>query len=334
MFGQLTAGQKAVVSILLWWSTNIVTVLANKWIFQILRFSFPLTLTGVHMLVCSIGAYLTLRVFKTVPFIQIPLNKCLSNVFPLAFIFFVNIILGNISLRYIPVSFMQTVKSAVPACTVLLQVFGLKMTFPTGIYMALIPVVGGVAMATLTEINFEMIGFSCALFSCLTTALQSVLSSVLLTGENRLDSVNLLYYMAPLAFVVNLPFAYMYEMQGVINHSYEDVSAHVVVMLLLLSGFVAFLLNLSVFFAIKSTSALTFTVFGNLKVVIVIILSVIIFQNEITVWNGVGCVVAFVGICLYSYQEYTIKEQKRLAEAAANSMKSVEVESLVDKENV
>lgn len=39
--------------------------------------------------------------------------------------------------------------------------------------------------------------------------------------------------------------------------------------------------DLSVFFAIKSTSALTFTVFGNLKVVIVILLSVIIFQNEV-----------------------------------------------------
>jgi cation transport ATPase len=94
-------------------------------------------------------------------------------------------------------------------------------TFPTGIYLALIPVVGGVAMATATEVNFEMIGFTCALVACLTTgtpfthrpfhtlvgrcllmrvcvctaAVQSVLSSVLLTGQYRLDSVNLLYYM-------------------------------------------------------------------------------------------------------------------------------------------
>lgn len=37
-------------------------------------------------------------------------------------IFCVNIILGNVSLRYIPVSFMQTIKSLVPAFTVVLQV--------------------------------------------------------------------------------------------------------------------------------------------------------------------------------------------------------------------
>lgn len=322
IFPEMTPGQAAVVSILLWWATNIVTVIANKWIFQILQFAFPLTLTGVHMLVCSIGAWLTLRVFKVVPFVQIPLHNCLTNVFPLALVFFVNIILGNISLRYIPVSFMQTVKSAVPAFTVLLQVFGLGMSFPRGIYLALIPVVGGVTMATATEVNFEMIGFSCALIACLTTAVQSVLSSVLLTGQYRLDSVNLLYYMAPLAFLVNLPFAFYFEAQGVMNHSYSDISAPVIIMLLTFSGFVAFLLNLSVFFAIKSTSALTFTVFGNLKVVIVIILSVIIFQNEITVYNGLGCIVAFVGICAYSYQEYTIKEQKRLA-----ALESIKVDS-------
>jgi hypothetical protein len=42
-------------------------------------------------------------------------------------------------------------------------------TFPRGTYLALVPVVGGVAMATATEVNFEMIGFTCALVACLTT---------------------------------------------------------------------------------------------------------------------------------------------------------------------
>jgi solute carrier family 35 protein E3 len=321
--------QRGILSILLWWVTNIFTVLANKWIFQILQFTYPLTLTGVHMFVCSVGAFLTLRVFKVVPFTVIPFENCLTNVFPLALIFFVNIILGNISLRYIPVSFMQTVKSAVPAFTVILQVFFLKMTFPQGIYLALIPVVGGVAMATVTEVNFELIGFTCALVACGTTALQSVLSSLLLTGHLRLDSVNLLYYMAPLAFVVDLPAVFYFEYEDILNHSFHNISFSTVCVLLFFSGFVAFLLNLSVFFAIQSTSALTFTVFGNLKVVIVIILSVLIFQNEITLLNGLGCLVAFVGICAYSYQEYNIKETKRLA-AAREGMKEIRVERLND----
>ncbi len=72
-----------------------------------------------------------------------------------------------------------------------------------------------------------------------------------------------------------------FELNAVINHDYSSVSTGYTAFLLLLSGFVAFLLNLSVFFAIKSTSALTYTVMGNLKVVIIICLSVLIFQNEV-----------------------------------------------------
>lgn len=45
----------------------------------------------------------------------------LNRVFPLSFVFCVNITLGNISLQTIPVSFNQTIKAAVPACTVILQ---------------------------------------------------------------------------------------------------------------------------------------------------------------------------------------------------------------------
>jgi hypothetical protein len=47
---------------------------------------------------------------------------------------------------------------------------------------------------------------------------------------------------------------------------------------------------------------------------------------QITAYNGMGCVVAFMGICAYSYQEYTIKEQKRLA-----ALEAVKVESLEEE---
>ena len=35
----------------------------------------------------------------------------------MSFVFCMNIVLGNVSLRYIPVSFMQTIKSFTPATT-------------------------------------------------------------------------------------------------------------------------------------------------------------------------------------------------------------------------
>lgn len=66
-----------------------------------------------------------------------------------------------------------------------------RRRFPTGIYLALIPVVGGVAMASLTEVNFEMIGFSCALAACVTSGTdthQCPLTSRLMLTPSRVYS--------------------------------------------------------------------------------------------------------------------------------------------------
>jgi len=306
---------KAAFAVLSWYATNIFTVVLNKYLFQIIQFTFPLTLTAVHMLVCSIGSVIVLRIFQPVPLIVIERNKLSSHIAPLAAIFCINIILGNISLRWIPVSFMQTVKSLVPAFTVVLQAvffqqFSTKMT-----YFSLVPVVGGVALASFTEVNFNAYGFAAALVASLTTSIQSIVSSMLLTGPLRLDSINMVYYMAPISFIIILPAALYKEYNQLIEYDYDQFGGfNFVAGVLLTSGVVAYLLNICTFFAIKSTSALTFTVFGNLKVVLVIIISVLIFRNEINIMNGIGCFVAILGIIWYNSIEYQIKEAKKKAQ--------------------
>jgi len=226
---------------------------------------------------------------------------------------------------------MQTVKSLVPAFTVLLQVLFFRQPSPTLIYFSLIPVVGGVALASFTEVNFNLTGFLTALIASLTTSIQSIVSSMILTGPNRLDSVNMVYYMAPVSFVLILPFAFLYEYSKLIEYDHTMYGLNYVVAVLFTSGAVAYLLNICTFFAIKSTSPLTFTVFGNLKVVVVIIISVLIFRNEVTVMNGFGCVIAIVGIIWYNSIEYQIKEEKKRKTLALEkeSEKSIEKSPLI-----
>eukprot|EP01111_Echinosteliopsis_oligospora_P004415 TRINITY_DN1710_c0_g1_i1.p1 TRINITY_DN1710_c0_g1~~TRINITY_DN1710_c0_g1_i1.p1 ORF type:complete len:357 (+),score=57.94 TRINITY_DN1710_c0_g1_i1:264-1334(+) len=327
----VTRGAFAILS---WYATNIFTVILNKYLFQMISFTFPLTLTAIHMFICSIGSILVLRIFKIVPFVNVPRHNVISHLVPLAAIFCVNIILGNVSLRWIPVSFMQTIKSLVPFFTVLIQGLVLHQYSPRIIYYSLIPVVGGVALASFTELNFEMTGFLTAMFASVTTAVQSIVSGMLLTGSLKLDSVNLVYYMAPISFMMILPMAILAEGTAVSAYEFEAYGSGFVLINLIVSGCVAYLLNICTFFAIKSTTPLTFTVFGNLKVVVVIVVSVLIFRNEITIWNGLGCFIAIVGILWYNSIEYRIKEEKkRLASLNAESNKDMEV-SIPLKESV
>jgi hypothetical protein len=84
---------------------------------QKLDFKFPLTVSCVHFICSSIGAYVAIHVLKAKPLIQVEPEDRWRRIFPMSFVFCMNIVLGNISLRYIPVSFMQTIKSFTPATT-------------------------------------------------------------------------------------------------------------------------------------------------------------------------------------------------------------------------
>eukprot|EP00897_Mesotaenium_endlicherianum_P008689 jgi/Mesen1/7849/ME000042S07293 len=92
-----------VVAVLQWWFFNIVVVIGNKWIFQEFLFMFPMTLTTVHFLVSWLGSFLCIKVFHLSPLLEVKAEDRLSRVFPLAAVSCVNIVLGNVSLRYIPV---------------------------------------------------------------------------------------------------------------------------------------------------------------------------------------------------------------------------------------
>ena len=84
---------------------------------QKLDFKFPLTVSTVHFIVSTIGAHIAIKVLKLKQLIEVTPADRWSRILPMSFVFCINIVLGNVSLRYIPVSFMQTIKSFTPATT-------------------------------------------------------------------------------------------------------------------------------------------------------------------------------------------------------------------------
>jgi uncharacterized membrane protein len=75
--------------------------------------------------------------------------------------------------------------------------------------------------------------------------------------------------------------------------------------MILLNGVMAFYLNYCNFMTNKKTSALTITVAGNVKHVLTILISVMIFQNPISYLNIIGTIVTIFGAIIYSYVDYT-----------------------------
>lgn len=58
----------------------------------------------------------------------------------------------------VAVSFTHIIKSGEPAFSVLVSRFLLGETFPPAVYLSLLPIIGGCALAAVTELNFNMVG--------------------------------------------------------------------------------------------------------------------------------------------------------------------------------
>lgn len=226
----------------------------------------------------------------------------------MSFVFCINIVLGNVSLRYIPVSFMQTIKSFTPATTVILQWLVWRKYFEWRIWASLVPIVGGILLTSVTELSFNVFGFCAALFGCLATSTKTILAESLLHGY-KFDSINTVYYMAPFATMILAVPAMLLEGGGVLNWFYTHQSISSALIIIFSSGVLAFCLNFSIFYVIHSTTAVTFNVAGNLKVAVAVLVSWLIFRNPISALNAIGCTITLSGCTFYGYVRHKLSKQ-------------------------
>ncbi|CAN6542559.1 unnamed protein product [Malus baccata var. baccata] len=299
---------RSLLAILQWWGFNVTVIVMNKWIFQKLDFKFPLTVSCIHFICSAIGAYIVIKVLKLKPLITVDPEDRWRRIFPMSFVFCINIVLGNVSLRYIPVSFMQTIKSFTPATTVVLQWLVWRKYFDWRIWCSLIPIVGGILLTSVTELSFNMFGFCAALFGCLATSTKTILAESLLHGY-KFDSINTVYYMAPFATMILAVPAMLLEGNGVLEwlHTHQTLVPSLII--IFSSGVMAFCLNFSIFYVIHSTTAVTFNVAGNLKVAVAVLVSWMIFKNPIPALNAVGCGITLLGCTFYGYVRHLISQQ-------------------------
>ncbi|CAA3010550.1 probable sugar phosphate phosphate translocator At3g11320 [Olea europaea subsp. europaea] len=153
------------------------------------------------MTACSLFSYIAIVWMKMVPMQTIRSRVQLMKISALSLVFCGSVVNGNVSLRYLPVSFNQEIGATTPFFT---AVFAYLMTLKREAwltYVTLILVVTGVG-----EPSFHLFGFIVCVAATAARALKSVLQGILLSSEGeKLNSMNLLLYKAPIAVVLLLP---------------------------------------------------------------------------------------------------------------------------------
>ena len=100
----------------------------NKWIFHHHKFSYPGVLTCMHMMTCALLGRCVLQWTGRPP--KVLASQTLSAVRRLSIVFVVSVASGNAALKYIHVSFAQSIGATGPLWTVLLSVFILRRSYP------------------------------------------------------------------------------------------------------------------------------------------------------------------------------------------------------------
>ncbi|GKB87705.1 probable sugar phosphate/phosphate translocator [Tanacetum coccineum] len=204
-------------------------------------------------------------------------------------------------LRYLPVSFNQAIGATTPFFTVIFAFLITCKKKSKEVYFALMPVVFGIVLARNSEPLFHLFGFMMCVGSTAGRALKSVVQGLLLTSDNeKLHSMNLLLYMAPMVACILLPFSFYIEGDVFGKTVKKAKSDWFMVFLLIGNATVAYCVNLTNFLVTKHTSALTLQVLGNAKAAVVAVVSVLIFRNPVTVMGIFGFGVTIMGVVLYT----------------------------------
>lgn len=288
-----------------WYFSNIGVLLLNKYLLTIYGFRFPIFLTALHMAACSAYSLAAVRGLRLVPHQPLSSRAHLFKVAALASIFSLSVVSGNASLGFLPVSFNQAVGATTPFFTALFALAITRRREAATVYAALLPVVLGIVLAANSEPLFHPLGFLLCLASTAGRALKSVVQGILLSSSDvepadKLNSMNLLMHMAPIAAAILFPLALCYE-PGVLAAAAGKVRADPSLALLLFANAtVAYLVNLTNFLVTKHTSALTLQVLGNAKAAVAALVSVLVFRNPVTVMGVLGFGITIAGVALYS----------------------------------
>lgn len=214
------------------------------------------------------------------------------------------------------VSFAHIVKASEPVVTCVLNAVFLGQILPTNVYLTLLPIIGGVAIASLKELSFTWLALGSAMLSNVSSAARGVLSKKTMSGKKigeNLDAQNLYAVLTAMSTAILIPLTLALEGTGCFSAFGKVVASgkftsRGLSLLLAMSGLTYYAYNEVAFLALGKVNPVTHAVGNTIKRVVIIVASVIAFKTPMSTGSIVGSSVAIAGTLLYSLAMNASKE--------------------------
>ncbi|CAD5176651.1 glucose-6-phosphate/phosphate translocator 2, chloroplastic-like [Musa acuminata AAA Group] len=281
-----------------WWALNVVFNIYNKKVLN--AFPYPWLTSTLSLAAGSLIMLLSWAARVTAaPKTDLEFWKALA---PVAVAHTIGHVAATVSMSKVAVSFTHIIKSGEPAFSVLVSRFVLGERFPVPVYLSLVPIIGGCALAALTELNFDMTGFMGAMISNLAFVFRNIFSK---RGMKVTSVSGMNYYacLSMLSLLILLPFAIGVEGPQLWAAGWHEAISHIgphFVWWVAAQSVFYHLYNQVSYMSLDEISPLTFSIGNTMKRISVIVSSIIVFHTPVQPINALGAAIAILGTFLYS----------------------------------
>ncbi|XP_010451800.1 PREDICTED: uncharacterized membrane protein At1g06890-like [Camelina sativa] len=273
----------------------ISIIFINKWVLKNIGFEFPVFLTFIHYIV----AYLLMALLKSFSLLPASPPSTKSSSLPLytlGIVMSLSTGLANVSLKYNSVGFYQMAKIAVTPSIVFAEFlwYGKRVSFMKVVSLTVVSV--GVAVATVTDLQFSLFGACVAFAWIIPSATNKILWSNMQQRENW-TALALMWKTTPITLLFLVSMIPFLDPPGALsfNWSLANTSA------ILISALLGFFLQWSGALALGATSAITHVVLGQFKTCVLLLGNYYIFGSNSGYISVCGAFVAIMGTSLYTY---------------------------------
>ncbi|KAG2699542.1 hypothetical protein I3760_07G196200 [Carya illinoinensis] len=276
----------------------------NKLVLNQVKFKFPIFLTFIHYVISWL-LMAVLKAFSILP--ASPSSKLTrsSTLIALGTVMSLSTGLANVSLKYNSVGFYQMSKIAVTPSIVLAEFILYKKRVSCSKVLALTVVSIGVAVATVTDLQFDLFGACIALAWIVPSAVNKILWSSLQQQENW-TALALMWKTTPITLLFLVALIPLLDPPGALSFDWNFNST----LAILTSAVLGFLLQWSGALALGATSAITHVVLGQFKTCVLLLGNYYLFGSNQGNTSICGAFTAIAGMSYYTYLNMKQKSSK------------------------
>ncbi|KAN0068126.1 Triose-phosphate Transporter family domain containing protein [Elaphomyces granulatus] len=314
----------------LWYLFSLSISIYNKWMFSKDNVVFPLPLftTSLHMLVQFL---LSASILYFFPFFRPPMSVIengstepspimtkffyLTRLVPCGAATSLDIGLGNMSLKFISLTFLTMCKSSALAFVLLFAFIFRLEALSVKLILIIATMTIGVIMMVAGETDFNALGFALVIASAFFSGFRWGLTQILLLRHPATSNpFSTLFFLTPVMFASLLSIALAVEGPAQISQGFRALAAAkgpaLGVSLLVFPGILAFCMITAEFALLKRSSVVTLSICGIFKEVVTISAAGVVFHDKLTLVNISGLIITITSIASYNYMKISKMRQE------------------------